>query len=328
MNRFDYWSHGEIPFEVLEPHISFPFLDLRQQVHMVSNDGNSLALQRYGEYLRDGEAAERLQQSASSKAPKHVNGVKRRWLYHQLPYANVFLHCAFDPMHCLGNIAELVLAIITGEKYGSPQDLQLAAVQGMHPEWARESGGSAHMPWQLLANAMEQRMACLNIPRGQSNNYSVPKMTSERGNLSTHQRIVILTTYFKSLSHQLLHAPYRLLFSQLSDDVVAILSPSLEVEDLPHLFEKVSETVALMEGTLPESGLTFIVHEILDIVAALQRFGPIRSWWMFHCERVNRTIRALCPPAGGRSMAPLLRLAGNGLTATRWQSIRQGRTDC
>src|SRR5690606_38040391 len=49
------------------------------------------------------------------------------------------------------------------------------------------------------------------------------------------------------------------------------------------------------------SALTFIVHELLDVVAALQRFGPIRSWWMFHFERVNHSIKTLCPKGGGRS---------------------------
>src|SRR5690606_24937925 len=82
---------------------------------------------------------------------------------------------------------------------------------------------------------------------------------------------------------------------------VCILAPSLIVENFPNLFERITETVALIEGMLPESAMTFIVHELLDITAALQRFGPIRSWWMFHFERVNRTIRTLCPRGGGRS---------------------------
>src|SRR3546814_729850 len=146
----------------------------------------------------------------------------------------------------------------------------------------------AHLPWKLARdgnNLMEERLSCVIVPRGYSGEYAIRRMTSERGNLSTHQYIVLFTVYFKYLTLQLLDPTYRAAFVQLCDDMVQLLSPSLVVERLQHTFDMVCETISLIEGLLPESVLTFVLHEMVDISASLRQFGPIRSWSMFNYKQ-------------------------------------------
>lgn len=47
------------------------------------------------------------------------------------------------------------------------------------------------------------------------------------------------------------------------------------------------------EGSYPSFEANFIVHEIFHIYDDIVKFGPIRNYWMFGYERMNKILKSL-----------------------------------
>src|SRR3546814_4150059 len=132
-------------------------------------------------------------------------------------------------MHCVSKVAELVLELLQGNKSNTEADRVLAAAQHVHNEWTSASALRSRLPWvlaQASIAAMEARLSAIMLPAGLSNDYKLQQVF--HATLTSHQRTVWLTVYWKFISDGLLPSCYRSLVAQLSDDVSMLLSPAFE----------------------------------------------------------------------------------------------------
>lgn len=295
-----YWSHGEYDFNKLyQAATSFPWMDLRDRIELEHISSQERTQDYYRQYLDRGKEAEQEQAlHRRSRVAPHRNGVKGRWVYHTLPYANCYEQCPFDGMHCLSNIAELILDILGGKKSNTAADRTLAIAQCVHPEWTK----AELLPWVLARDdiaRLEARLSAVIVPSGLSNEYKVQHVFSEQFGLTSHQRTMWLVVYWKFASDQLkLPSAYRCVISQLADDICSLMSPAFDRDDLHAIFDNVTETIAVFEGMFPESAMTFCLHELIDLAATLGVQGPLRSRWMYPYERAMRVVRRLTPDGG------------------------------
>lgn len=283
-----FWSHAaRFSFQTYSPHVDFPSLDARvvrvpRQARIDTSDSG---------------AAQPIRDDFYETYPEF----KKAWIFQPLDYAHVLRSVTYDAMHCISNVAGLVLDIVLGEICTQPADLTLARAQGIHRNWP-SSGFSRGAPWRFLVRppAISRRLDCILLPAAFAS-YRIRKFDTERGHLTSHHRLLLLTVYWKYISHDNLGRAFRALFCQLSDDIVELLRPSIREDSIPTLQLLVAETIALWEGMLPESSMRFALHQLVDIAASIRHFGPLRSGWMYPYERVMKVVRGFWPHTGGRS---------------------------
>lgn len=91
---------------------------------------------------------------------------------------------------------------------------------------------------------------------------------------------------------------YKTLLRLISELVSDILSPLVSDAFIAELFMRTVEALCLWEGMFPDSEQYFSVHELLDIVDGMNKFGPVRGWWTLAGERFMGRIKSFCPKGG------------------------------
>jgi hypothetical protein len=161
-------------------------------------------------------------------------------------------------------------------------------------------------PWKLTKSNKFKVEAWINsilVPSTYSNHFQIKNIFSHMGLLRGNSFITIFTVLVNFLNLSLpksLPDAYKAFFSMIGSDICDLLAPSLSVEDVQSIHNKVMESVCVLEGLFSEKENTFIVHEIMHLAEHIPEMGPLHGWWTYAGERSMSFVKSFVP-IGGRS---------------------------
>ncbi len=175
------------------------------------------------------------------------------------------------------------------------------------------------IPWVLTQFDQERFDAFHNciIPTPGATKNTSKNIFGLTSALKGHDKIQLLTSYINFDVHFTdLHGSYKRLINLVSSIISDISSPvfynECDAEDTENylanydlLFDRTAEMLSLIEGMFPDSEQHFTHHEILDVVFAIRRLGPIRSWWAYPGERFMKTMKDKCPEGGAQPVVTI-----------------------
>ncbi len=172
-----------------------------------------------------------------------------------------------------------------------------------------------NIPWLLSSDCQKSADAahnCILVPSGMKQDFCSKNVFTKPGLLKGHDKIQFVMSFINfSLSFTKLPREYKNLMGLISNNIAAIASPVLPlsmvvdrlnkptgISHLDDLFLRATEMCSLLEAMIPDSEQMFTTHQIVDVVAGLQQFGPIRGWWAYPIERLMSSIKCHCPSGG------------------------------
>jgi hypothetical protein len=159
-----------------------------------------------------------------------------------------------------------------------------------------------NLPW--LLSLREQQMVdwrhmCIIIPIGLKDSFSFKFMFKHTGYMKGNDKLKWLSVFiYFDMATTALPKEYKNLLRLISELVSDILSPLVSDSFICDLFMRTVEALCLWEAMFPDSEQYFSVHELLDIVDGLHKFGPVRGWWTLAGERFMGRIKSFCPKGG------------------------------
>lgn len=78
---------------------------------------------------------------------------------------------------------------------------------------------------------------------------------------------------------------------ELFDFMRKIINNEMNLVTFDDLEKELYEIMSKNEGVYPYSECTFIFHEFIHIIYFMKKLGPLRDWWMFPTERMNKFIK-------------------------------------
>jgi hypothetical protein len=275
------WYHKKFPFRTtFDGSLRYPFCDFRDQVEWERHPNDF--------YIRNGILAE--------QSGEAVEGIYGPWHYHQLLYANVATQIFFDPMHIFKNWLSNLLDLLMGKRCQSSQ-LQAYLKKCNTNDWHTDS-----YPWMLSVEDMERidcMIECICVPKGYVKNLDVKRIFSEKRNIKASGYISIATVLmpFIMTGAQSLSKAYKSFFLMLSEDFIDLLAVEIDPNELDELFNRIKELLGIKNGLFPDSEAVMIFHQILDLRASLENFGPLRNTWAMAGERSINRIKHFCSSA-------------------------------
>jgi hypothetical protein len=83
--------------------------------------------------------------------------------------------------------------------------------------------------------------------------------------------------------------PFHHLFQSINN----ITKIKLNKNEIENYYQELIQSICEIEGSLPYSECTFLLHELTHICYYIKQFGPVRSFHMFGFERFNRFMKSL-----------------------------------
>jgi hypothetical protein len=112
------------------------------------------------------------------------------------------------------------------------------------------------------------------------------------------QILTVLIPFIMSMAN--LNVVYRNFYLMLSEDIVELLSPCMNDDQINLLHKKLIETVAIKEGLFPVSECTISTHMLMDLARYIKLVGNVKGWWAFAGERAFSTIKRYLPRGGAK----------------------------
>jgi hypothetical protein len=220
--------------------------------------------------------------------------VKENWAFANLPYTNRQTDINWDAMHIMKNWGMHLLELLTNKR---AMPVTHSRNCYTHPYL----GGKVDIPWVLAKkerDLMNILLQCVCLPKAYAEKYKFEMLFDKEEAkhypfLKAVQHIYLLTIFLPFLVYQTnLPKAYKSFFAIVSEDFSDLLAHEIRADDLPELFERLSELVAIKEGIFPDSEGLIIYHQIMDLRIHIEQFGPLRNSWAFPGEKAMSKIKA------------------------------------
>jgi hypothetical protein len=221
-----------------------------------------------------------------------------------------FRNFIWDAFHSISNVIKYYMELMSGDRKINTKWRKVCVLQSIfpklhfntsNPDWA------VSLQDQLIFDTV---LNSVLIPSGvfiAKNDYAIKYAFRHFSYLKGHDRIVLLTVYFKYMVSFFDNMPkaYKNYFSQFADDIIDMLNPIIDISKHETMCAKLQETLALHDCLFPDSEKPFCLMQLLDIVHFLKRGGPIRSHWCLFGERALGKISISLPKGGSNYLKTL-----------------------
>jgi len=195
----------------------------------------------------------------------------------------------WEPFHTIKNCCKNIMLLLKGNRGHGMSVRRLCEAERVHPSLWYPNTSSAPI-WQIGENAMDYMdalMGAVLFPYGSESKFQITNPFGQTGFLKGTQIIQFVTIFLPTLlGFTTLTREYRVFVCMFADDVLKLLSPSVEEADIPALCNRLTETVALKEGLFPDSEAHITWHQLTDLPSHIPKAGPLMSWWGAWGERI------------------------------------------
>jgi hypothetical protein len=143
--------------------------------------------------------------------------------------------------------------------------------------------------WQMSDVRMSKAdaiMAAVRIPYGYKGTSQIYNPFKQTGNLTGMQAITLVTTYLPLLvTFSNIRSEYKIFISMLASVISDLMAPTISVEEVSWISNRIYELVALKEGLFPDSEARIVWHQLTDLPDAIHLFGPLMCWSALSGER-------------------------------------------
>jgi hypothetical protein len=298
------WYHNKIDVDDdKNPYFHGSFSGQLYFVHCDIRPQVDLKRRTQDEFDSDGVRAEELSKLRIPLKNRHVNGIKGRWPFSRLPYANIKYDMCFDSFHCIFGMCRHFIQILKGERSNSKLDKYCQATKTFPFLY----NDNKNVPWVLSkteALKIDAWIDAILVPKSYNDQFQLDRLFQATGYVRGKSHIdtfSILINYLNlSLPAQMPQA-YKNFFSMFGSIISELLSFSVCPTNIEELHFKFIETMAVYEGLFSEKECNFIFHESLHLARHITIMGPLNGWWTFAGERTNSFVKSFVPKTGGRS---------------------------
>jgi hypothetical protein len=312
------WNHEKYPIEDYSDYLWIAFIDERVKTYKRINH-NEYLFRVQKAIFQQADAEEKV----NSKRKKNNNNNNKKMKKKDTSYKGVHGTCVFsrlksfnfenivwDPFHSLSNVIGYFMELMRGDRIINLNWRKLSVLQDVFPKL---QFAISNPDWIVSAKHQLLFDTILNsilVPSGvfkAKNDYALKYPFRHLSYLKGHDKIVLLTAYFKFMVSIFDDMPkaYKCFFSQFADDINEMLNPIIECSKMENLCAKFHETLTLHDCLFPDCEKPHCLMQLLDIVHFLKRGGPIRSHWCLFGERALGKISNSLPKGGSNYLKTL-----------------------
>jgi hypothetical protein len=306
------WNHEKYPIEDYLDHLWIAYYDNRVEIYQrISHTKYLYRVQNAVFQLAEAAEKNKTKKNVKTKTRKDnsFEGVHGTCVFSRLRSFN-FENFVWDPFHALSNVIGYFMELLRGDRIINMNWRKLNVLQNVFPKL---QFAKSDPDWivsdkhQLLFDTI---LNSILVPSGvfkAKNDYALKYPFRQLSYLKGHDKIVLLTVYFKFMVSFFNEMPkaYKNFFSQFADDINEMLNPIIECSKMDNLCAKFHETLTLHDCLFPDSEKPHCLMQLLDIVHFLKKGGPIRSHWCLFGERALGKISNSLPKGGTNYMKTL-----------------------
>ena len=343
-----YWSHKYPDFSDsvidknigLRKYLIYRHFDLRQH--------RPYSRVTYDDHLENAIAAKALNERNRSQKKKHSKGIQDVWSFDRLPYADLSQQVTWPFLHSVTGVVKNLTNLILGVKQKENNTRKKDVIDPLQKHnkdddfLAKHSSSSDdekqtkpdYMDFYrfrpLLSTNNKQAftcsqadkkrcrewLQCIILPTGlNEDSWDMRKFIINDdklipGFMKMNQRLKLVSCFWNLIIHAMesIEAPYKLFFLSVGVNLRRLQSLSFHSQDIEQLANDIIEMVCLWEGLLPLKWCTFLLHELIDLVPFIKKFGPPMGVSEFPGERavgalINRKLKC---NAGGVSFEDMV----------------------
>lgn len=250
---------------------------------------------------------------------KPYKGVHAVWPFERLEYADIERHVTLDPFHVGSGVAKNIHENLKGQRIKRDSKISgfCETVQA-HPSLYKtvmdkkknkakvvSDDQAGAPPWEIVKLYQEKAEDAVNsilVPSGHGRDFSVNDIFSASGHLrgtAMNMIYIALMELILSVAYKM-HVAYKAFFLIVSKDLMELSATEFRTDngEIERLIDRVFETTAIHEGTMPESESLHCWHALCHIAPSIADLGPPNCFSTLYGERAIPALKKGVPKGG------------------------------